>query len=81
MHLGDFYSYWFADVTIITACFINFPLILSAPATLILSVIFVCIEVGAYGLLLLAVIAIAIVIEILIDINIASVFTHKLTKY
>lgn len=81
MNLGDFYSFWFVDVTNITGFIINFPNIISAPTILIFSVIFVCLEVGPYGLLLLAVIVLAIIIELFIDLNMSSIFAHKLSKY
>ena len=81
MHLGDFYSFYFVDVQLITSCITTFPNIVAAPTTLILSVIFVCVEVGPYGLLLLAVIVLAIIIELLIDMQMASIAAHKVAKY
>lgn len=81
MTLGDFYSFWFVDIANITGFILNFPTIISSPTILILSVIFVCLEVGPYGMLLLAVIVLAIIIELLIDMNMSSVFSHKLSKY
>ena len=66
---------------VITSCIASFPTIVGAPTTLVLAVIFVCIEIRATGLLLLLAIAIAIIIALLINWQMASIYTHKLFFY
>jgi ABC-type multidrug transport system fused ATPase/permease subunit len=72
--LGDFYGYLMVDISVITSMASQFSNLVSAPVTLILSVIFVCVEIGAYGLLLLLVICIAIIIQLSVDFQRASIF-------
>ena len=79
--MGDFYGYLIVDTSVITSSIAQFANLFGAPVTLILSVIFVCIEVGAYGLLLLLVICITIIIQLYVDFMRASIYAQKLIKY
>lgn len=79
--LGDYYGYLFVDVGVITTAISQFANLFGAPTTLILSVIFVCVEVGPYGLLLLLVICLAILINLYIDFMRSSVYAQKLIKF
>ena len=78
--LGDFYGYLFVDIGVITSAVSQFANLFGAPTTLILSIVFVCVEVGPYGLLLLAVICLAILINLYLDFMRASVYAQKLIK-
>ena len=78
---GGFFAYWIIDVGVITSCITSFPTFIGAPTTLILAVIFVCIEIGAIGLLLLLAIIISIVIELVVNFQMASIYKHKLFFY
>ena len=79
--MGDFYGYLIVDISVITNMINQFANLFGAPTTLLLSIIFVCEEIGPYGLILLAVIALAIFIELSIDFMRADVYAQKLVKF
>ena len=74
INMGDFYGYLIVDIGVIANCISVFANLFGAPTTLILSIIFVCVEIGPYGLILLAVIALAILIQLMIDFMRAEVY-------
>jgi ABC-type bacteriocin/lantibiotic exporter with double-glycine peptidase domain len=53
----------------------------SAPTTLIMAQIFVCIEVGAYGICLILTILFSLILQLLIDRHVAKLTLRKLKYY
>ena len=78
---GDFITHFSVHTKIIINFLKAFAALFSAPTTLILAVIFVFIQVGAYGAVLPVVILVSLVIQVAIDRKIAKLTLKKLKHY
>lgn len=78
---GDFITFFQIDSKILFNFVKSFYVLSSAPTTLIMAQIFVCIEVGAYGLCLILVILFSLVLQLLIDRHVAKLTLRKLKYY
>lgn len=74
---GDFMTYFIVDTRNLVTFVRNFTVLFSAPTTLILAQIFVFIEVGAYGLILLLLVSVSMVILIILSLKIGKCNLNK----